>query len=271
MNADTAGLGLVQAAGGELDVNVDDSTIEINTDTVRVKAAGITTNEMAANSVDSASYVDGSIDPEHMAAANAGEGLSHAAGTGFAVNVDDSSIEISADTLQVKAGGIVNAMMASNSVDSDQYIDGSVDEIHLSTALAAKINAAGDATIEAAADAALAQGEIVFLDEADGDRATKAVASSASGFEGKLYVVQEAVATRDDVVTLVSGVSVLDYIAGIGGFSFDTTKPLYLSESEAGKVTHTAPSTVGQIVQLLGYASDTADEWTFRARHIATL
>ena len=41
LNADTAGLGLVQAVGGELDVNVDDATIEINTDTLRVKADGI--------------------------------------------------------------------------------------------------------------------------------------------------------------------------------------------------------------------------------------
>lgn len=41
LNADTAGLGLSQAVGGELDVNVDDSTIEINVDTLQVKADGI--------------------------------------------------------------------------------------------------------------------------------------------------------------------------------------------------------------------------------------
>ena len=49
--ADVAGLGLSQAVGGELDVNVDASTIEISVDTLRVKAAGITNNEMAANSI----------------------------------------------------------------------------------------------------------------------------------------------------------------------------------------------------------------------------
>ena len=41
-----AGLGLVQDGSGNLDINVDDSTLEINTDTVRVKAGGITTSEI---------------------------------------------------------------------------------------------------------------------------------------------------------------------------------------------------------------------------------
>ncbi|MCP3906235.1 MAG: hypothetical protein GY715_21640, partial [Planctomycetes bacterium] len=52
INADLAGEGLTQAAGGELDVNVDDSTIEINADVVRVKASGITDNEIADDAVD---------------------------------------------------------------------------------------------------------------------------------------------------------------------------------------------------------------------------
>jgi len=46
-----AGNGL-GAAAGVLSVNVDGSTIEINADTVRVKAAGITNNELALGSVD---------------------------------------------------------------------------------------------------------------------------------------------------------------------------------------------------------------------------
>lgn len=41
----------------------------------------------------------------------AGDGLD-LTGTSFSVNVDDSSIEISADTLRVKASGITNAMLA---------------------------------------------------------------------------------------------------------------------------------------------------------------
>jgi len=51
VNADVAGIGLVQAAGGELDVNVDGSTIEIDSDIVRVKAAGITETEIASTAL----------------------------------------------------------------------------------------------------------------------------------------------------------------------------------------------------------------------------
>ena len=40
----------------------------------------------------------------------AGDGLSASSGA-FAVNVDDSSIETSSDSLQVKNGGITNAML----------------------------------------------------------------------------------------------------------------------------------------------------------------
>ena len=41
----------------------------------------------------------------------AGDGLAHASGV-LSVNVDDSSIETDSDTLQVKAGGVTNAMLA---------------------------------------------------------------------------------------------------------------------------------------------------------------
>lgn len=86
--ADIAGLGLSQAAGGELDVNVDASTLEMNVDTLRVKAAGITEVELNASV--------------------AGAGLSGGAGSALAVVVDASTIEINVDTLRVKASGITD-------------------------------------------------------------------------------------------------------------------------------------------------------------------
>tara|TARA_B100000902_G_scaffold397465_1_gene461334 strand:- start:691 stop:1878 length:1188 start_codon:yes stop_codon:yes gene_type:complete len=46
-----------------------------------------------------------------LATMQAGDGLSASSGA-FAVNVDDSSIETSSDSLQVKAGGVTNAMLA---------------------------------------------------------------------------------------------------------------------------------------------------------------
>jgi hypothetical protein len=81
-----AGNGLA-ASSGVLAVGVDDSSIELNSDALRVKAAGITNAmladdavdsdelaagavdlaHMSANSVDSDQYVDGSIDTAHIA------------------------------------------------------------------------------------------------------------------------------------------------------------------------------------------------------------
>lgn len=52
----------------------------------------------------------------------AGDGLAYASGV-LSVNVDDSSIETDSDTLQVKAGGITNAMLA-GSISQDKLSGG---------------------------------------------------------------------------------------------------------------------------------------------------
>lgn len=57
INADIAGDGLSQAVGGELDVNVDDSTLEIDTDTLRVKDEGITVAKLDINNAEQDGYV----------------------------------------------------------------------------------------------------------------------------------------------------------------------------------------------------------------------
>lgn len=92
-----AGNGLAYSSG-ILSVNVDNSTIEINTDTLRVKANGITSNE-----------INSSI---------AGNGLSGGSGSPLAVNVDNSTLQITSDTLSVKPSGItgteLNASVAGN-------------------------------------------------------------------------------------------------------------------------------------------------------------
>ena len=83
----TAGDGLT--GGGDISanrsfaVNVDDSTIEINSDTVRVKDLGISTAKLAADAVDgtkladdavnSEHYTDGSIDTAHLSASSVTE------------------------------------------------------------------------------------------------------------------------------------------------------------------------------------------------------
>ena len=105
-----AGDGL-SANNGAFNVSVDDSSIETSSDALRVKASGIT-NAMLAGSIANSKLINDSV------TVTAGDGLSGGgevdlgSSVSLAVQVDDSSIETSSDTLQVKAGGITNAMLA---------------------------------------------------------------------------------------------------------------------------------------------------------------
>jgi len=74
-------------------VEADGSTLSVGSGGVKVADAGITATQIATSV--------------------AGAGLAGGAGTALSVGVDDSSIEITGDTLNVKAGGVSNAMLSS--------------------------------------------------------------------------------------------------------------------------------------------------------------
>lgn len=59
--ASAAGAGLTGGAGSALAVNVDDATVEIDTDTVRVKDAGIVTAKLADNAVTTVKITDSNV------------------------------------------------------------------------------------------------------------------------------------------------------------------------------------------------------------------
>lgn len=112
----TAGDGLSKT-GNTLDVNVDDVGIEIVTDTLQLKNSGVTTAKIANDAVDK-TKISSDI---------AGLGLSQAVGGELDVNVDNSSIEINADTLRVKAGGITDTMLATDYIQTSE-VDGTTIE-----------------------------------------------------------------------------------------------------------------------------------------------
>jgi hypothetical protein len=119
---------------GSLSVNVDDSTIEINTDALRLKDGGITNAKINATAaiaysklniadndltIAKTSGLQTALDAKALASRSiaAGDGLTGggdlSADRTLAVNVDDSTIEINTDTLRVKDSGITNAKINS--------------------------------------------------------------------------------------------------------------------------------------------------------------
>lgn len=86
LNSSVAGLGLIGGAGTPLRVNVDNSTIDINSDQVLVKANGITGTQLNPSV--------------------AGAGLSGGGGSSLSVNVDNSTIEINSDSIRLKDGAV---------------------------------------------------------------------------------------------------------------------------------------------------------------------
>jgi len=107
-----AGDGLSKT-GNTLSVNVDATTIEINTDTLRVKDLGISTAKLANDSVDK----------DKINADVAGSGLGQNVDGSLEVKVDDSTIEINTDILRVKAGGITNNEVSATAAIAWSKID----------------------------------------------------------------------------------------------------------------------------------------------------
>lgn len=172
VDSSIAGSGLGFSAG-VLAVNVDDSTVEINADTLRVKAAGITES--------------------HLNTSVAGNGLAGGGGSALSVNVDDSTIEINADSLRVKAAGITESHLNTSvagaglaggggtalSVNVANGIEISGDNVQLASTVAGNglaysagvisldLNELTDAAIAVASDS------IVFIDASDSNSSKK--------------------------------------------------------------------------------------------------
>ena len=108
-----AGDGLAGGAGTPLSVGVDDSSIEITTDTLNVKALGVT-NAMLAGSIANSKLSNSSITITAGDALTGGGSVSLGSSVTLNVGVDNSSIEVSSDALRVKAAGITNAMLAND-------------------------------------------------------------------------------------------------------------------------------------------------------------
>ena len=105
-----AGDGLLKS-GNTLSVVTDGSSIEINADALRVKALGIT-SAMLAGSIANGKLTNSSVTVTAGAGLSGGGAVALGGSTSLAVGVDGASIEVTGDTLNVKALGVTSAMLA---------------------------------------------------------------------------------------------------------------------------------------------------------------
>jgi len=127
----------------------------------KTAASRIATYVLSANSIDSAQYVDGSIDLAHMSA-NSIDSAQYVDGSIDVAHMSANSV----DSAQYVDGSIDVAHMSANSIDSAQYVDGSIDTDHLADNLVTLAKMAG-----------LARGKIIYGDSS-GDPAVLTVGSS---------------------------------------------------------------------------------------------
>jgi len=114
LNSTVAGNGLASTSG-VLSVNVDNSTIEINADTLRIKNDAITTLKI----------LDANVTGVKLASAVAGAGLVKNVSGNLDV-VGDSTITVSANSIGIASQGVGTVQIADSAVDSLQIKDNAV-------------------------------------------------------------------------------------------------------------------------------------------------
>ena len=100
-----AGDGLTYSAG-VININDDDSTLTIDSDVLKIKDAGVTGTQIAADAVDGTKIADDSIDSEHYV---------------------DGSIDLA----HLAADSVDGTKIVDDSIDSEHYVDGSIDNAHI--------------------------------------------------------------------------------------------------------------------------------------------
>ena len=176
----SAGAGLTKT-GNQLDVNVDDSTVEVSNDTLQVKDAGITSAKLANVSVTTAK----------ISTAVAGDGI--AGGNGVALSVDLN--QLTAAVLDVSADSIAFVDATDNSTKKESVAD-------FAAALAGSGLASSSGALTAARLSSNDQFEAASATSSDGDTAGVTIAATPEGMvmifvNGMQQELGQGVKTKD--------------------------------------------------------------------------
>tara|TARA_R110000772_G_scaffold69137_4_gene152913 strand:+ start:809 stop:2407 length:1599 start_codon:yes stop_codon:yes gene_type:complete len=133
----TAGLALSKT-GDTLNVETDDSTIEVSADALQLKDAGITNVKIADGTISNGKLVNSSISGVQLggtlaaltAGSTGGIVMSSYTGTGavndLSINLDGGSLTTSSSGLKVDTNGIATLMIQDDAITSAKLADGSV-------------------------------------------------------------------------------------------------------------------------------------------------
>ncbi len=162
-----AGAGLAGGAGTALSVNVDDSSIEIATDTLRVKAGGISGAMIAAGAVTTSSMASGQGIVSGSAQINLGDATGNVAlgaqttgayvgalGSGTGVTIGSNTGEGSSPTIAVNYGSTANTAVQGNATAT---FAGTANEIEVSDSSAQAIGGNVALTIGLPSDVTITQ------------------------------------------------------------------------------------------------------------------
>ena len=249
LKSDVAGNGLSYSSG-VIAVGVDDSTIELSSDAVRIKNLGVTTAKLAADAVTGAKiaddtinsehYVDGSIDLAHLAADSVD-------GTKIVDNAINSEhyTDGSIDRVHLAADIVNGSKIADDSINSEHIVDGSVDNVHLAndgiTIGTTDVSLGGTITaIVGLTDLDLAAGARTIFDTVGANNLTVGATATTVIIPGDLQVTGTVTTNNVETVSTSNGIV-------FEGNAADEHEGTLLAGTLSADRTYTLPNVTGTV------------------------